>query len=297
MTQHTTLEFRQLTVLFCDIVDSTSLSQSMDPENWRHFLESYQDTCTRIFDNFGGHVHEYRGDGPLVYFGYPVAYEDAAFRAVSAGWEILQYFESLARDEAQAKQSSRESVPQVRISVHTGPVITGEMQGKKTATGAMIALAERLQREAEPNQIIISRDTYSLVKSNFTVMSIGARSLKGFEQTCECYLVKGPTSQGVNATPFTGRDNEMESLISEWQQLPPGRPVSHLIQGEAGVGKSRLVEEFSDRVRKQGVRVITLKCSPFHRNSFLFPILQELETYYQYISIDEKVVVDELRHL
>jgi class 3 adenylate cyclase/tetratricopeptide (TPR) repeat protein len=277
MSNQSPLELRQLTVMFCDIVDSTSLSQELDAETWRTFLENYQQICTQIFSKYGGHVYEYRGDGPLVYFGYPIAFEDSAYRAVAAGLEIKQYFIQLSNSHSGPLSVFDINAPKVRISVHTGPVITGEMRGRLTATGTMIALAERLQREAPANNLIISRDTLNLVKTKFLVTKLGKRSLKGFEQACECFLVENQANLTTEPTPFMGREAELETLSRAWNELTPGKPICHLIKGEAGVGKSRLVSEFKTRLGFHESQVITLQCSPFYQNSSFYPIIQAIK--------------------
>lgn len=277
MSNQTPLELRQLTVMFCDIVDSTSLSQELDAETWRAFLENYQQVCTQIFSKYGGHVHEYRGDGPLVYFGYPKPFEDSAYRAVAAGLEIKQHFIQLSRSHPSPLGQFDINAPKVRISVHTGTVITGEMRGKLTATGAMIALAERLQREAPPNNLIISRDTLNLVKTRFLVTRLGKRFLKGFEKACECFLVENQANLSTEATPFLGRETELEVLYREWEDLDSGKPVCHLIKGEAGVGKSRLINEFKTSLSRHESQVFTLECSPFHSSSSFYPFIQAVK--------------------
>ena len=290
MSDSSSLELRQLTVMFCDLVDSTSLSLKLDDETWREFIDEFQSTCERIFSAHGGYIHEYGGDGPLVYFGYPTPYEDCAFRAVSAGLELIQHFTDLSSNIETSAFPSLEYVPQVRIGIHTGPVVTGYMRGKPTATGSMVALAERIQREAPPNQLIISRDTLDLVKTRFVVEPLGVRQLKGFEEGKECFLVQGEDELTPDVTPFTGRATELELLKKSWLELKPrvgGR--FFLVSGEAGVGKTRLVNEFRSGIDSTENRIIKWQCSPYFNNSAFYPLIRAIKKSIEHLSQKQSI--------
>lgn len=267
---------QQLTVLFCDLVDSTILAQELDEEEWREFVETYQQACIRVFGQFGGHIHEYAGDGPLVYFGYPVAYEDSVFRAVSAGLKITREFANFSfvcTDEFGRSQVKR---PKVRVGIHTGQVITGDMRGRPTATGPMIALAERLQRLAPANGVVVSYDTFYIARSRFIAESLGFHLLKGFDQEVECFQIIKKSESYLSPTPFTARESELKKLSAMWEKAQRDGPQFIQIESDAGVGKSRLIYEFNKQIRERGGVSLRWTCSSFYKNSAFYPVIESL---------------------
>jgi class 3 adenylate cyclase len=172
-TQPPAGERRQLTVQFIDLVGSTTLSQQLDPEDYHTRVVTYQDAWQRVIARYEGHIAQYLGDGVLVYFGYPAAHEDDAVRAVRSGLEIV------------AAVSQLEFTPplQVRIGVHTGPVVVGEIgAGERTerlALGEPPNLAARVQGVAEPDTVIMSTVTHRLVQGLFECQDLGLQTLKG----------------------------------------------------------------------------------------------------------------------
>jgi len=173
-----------LTVEFIDLVGSTTLSQQLDPEDYHARVVAYQSACRQIIAHYEGHVAQYLGDGVLVYFGYPTAHEEDAVRAVRSGLEIvtavgqLQYTPPL----------------QVRIGIHTGPVVVGEIgageRTEKLALGETPNLAARVQGQAEPNTVVISSATYRLVQGLFACEAMGPQSLKNVAVPLELYRVQ-----------------------------------------------------------------------------------------------------------
>src|SRR5262245_28447934 len=182
-------ERRQLTVLFCDLVDSTVLASQLDPEDWREVVRAYQDTCAKVIARFEGHIAQYLGDGLLVYFGYPLAHEDDAQRAVRAG---LGMVEALGQLNVRLKQDLGVELA-VRLGIHTGLVVVGEVGGgtrqEQLALGETPNLAARLQGIAAPNTVVISAATVQLLGGFFTCQSLGAPALKGLAQPLEVYRV------------------------------------------------------------------------------------------------------------
>ena len=165
-------ERRQLTVMFIDVVGSTTLSQQLDPEDYHARVVAYQAVCHQVIARYEGHIAQYLGDGVLVYFGYPTAHEEDAVRAVRSGLEIVTAVSQL------------EFTPplQVRIGIHTGPVVVGEIgAGERTerlALGETPNLAARVQGVAEPDTVFISQATYRLVQGFFTCEVMGPQELK-----------------------------------------------------------------------------------------------------------------------
>src|SRR3989441_2875591 len=182
-------ERRHLTVLFCDLVDSTTLAGHLDPEDLREVVRAYHQTCAAVIRQFDGYLAQYLGDGVLVYFGYPLAHEDDAQRAVRTGLGMLQ---------AMAPLNTRLTLPPgdrlaVRLGIHTGLVVVGEVgegaRQEPLALGETPNLAARLQGLAAPNTLVISAATWQLLSGFFACQALGTPLLKGFAQPLEVYQV------------------------------------------------------------------------------------------------------------
>src|SRR5262245_20560614 len=178
-------ERRQLTVMFCDLVGSTALSEQLDPEELREVVQAYQESCTAVIRRYDGHIAQHLGDGLLVYFGYPAAHEDDAQRAIRGGLGILAELQDLNR---------RLQHPiQVRIGIHTGLVVVGEIgSGEKRevlALGETPNVAARLQALAEPDTVVMSGATYRLSEGFFVCRSLGLSTVKGISAPVEVYQV------------------------------------------------------------------------------------------------------------
>ena len=182
-------ERRQLTVLFCDLVDSTVLASQLDPEDWRAVVRAYQETCAMVIARCEGHIAQYLGDGLLVYFGYPLAHEDPAQRAVRAG---LGMVEALGQLNARLRQERGVQLA-VRLGIHTGQVVVGEIGGgvkhEQLALGETPNVAARLQGIAAPNTVVISAATFPLLGGFFACQPLGTPPLKGLAQPIEIYQV------------------------------------------------------------------------------------------------------------
>jgi class 3 adenylate cyclase len=175
-------ERRQLTVLFCDLVDSTALASQLDPEDLREVVRAYQETCAKVIARFEGHIAQYLGDGLLVYFGYPLAHEDDAQRAVRAGLGIVEALGQLNTHLGQERGVHLA----VRLGIHTGLVVVGDVGGgarqEQLALGETPNLAARLQGIAASNTVVISAATYQLLGGFFACQPLGTTLLKGFAQ-------------------------------------------------------------------------------------------------------------------
>src|SRR6266542_2754115 len=262
-------ERRQLTVLFGDLVDSTALASQLDPEEWREVIRAYQDACAKVIGRFEGHIAQYLGDGLLVYFGYPRAHEDDAQRAVRAGLGIVEA---------------------VRLGCHTGLVVVGEVGGgtrqEQLALGETPNLAARLQGLAAPNTLVISAATLQLLGGFFACQSLGTPPLKGFAQPLEVYQVLSESTArsrleavgGTGLTPLVGRAQEVGLLLERWAQVKDGVGQVVLLSGEAGIGKSRLVQVLKEHVASEPQAWLTpCQCSSYYRNSALYPMIDLLE--------------------
>jgi class 3 adenylate cyclase len=266
-------ERRQLTVLFCDLVDSTVLASQLDPEEWREVVRAYQETCAKVIARFEGHIAQYLGDGLLVYFGYPLAHEDDAQRAVRAGLGMVE-----AMGQFNARLSQEHGVQlNVRLGIHTGQVVVGEIGGgarhEQLALGETPNVAARLQGLAAPNTLMISATTVPLLGGFFACQSLGPHLLKGLPQPIEVYQVRyentvrsRPEAAGsTGLTPLVGREPEVGLLRERWAQVKDGLGQVVLLSGEAGIGKSRLVQVLTDQVAAEPQAWLTpCQCSPYY---------------------------------
>ena len=184
-------ERRQLTILFCDLVASTALSRQLDPEDYRAAVRAYQAACAPVIERFDGHVAQYLGDGLLVYFGYPLAHEDDAQRAVRAGLAMVEAMGALTT-RLEQQQGVRLAI---RVGIHTGPVVVGEMgaggRREQLALGETPNVAARLESLAAPNTVVISAALHQLVQGYFVCDDLGAPALKGVDTPLQVYRVLG----------------------------------------------------------------------------------------------------------
>ena len=279
-------ERRQLTVLFCDLVDSTVLASQLDPEELRDVVRAYQEACAKVIARFEGHIAQYLGDGLLVYFGYPLAHEDDAQRAVRAGLGIVEALGQLNTRLAQERGVHLA----VRLGSHTGLVVVGEVGGgtrqEQLALGETPNLAARLQGIAAPNTLVVSAATLQLLGGFFTYQSLGTSVLKGLAQPIEVYQVlhesmarsRLEAAGSTGLTPLVGREQEVALLRERWAQVKDGLGQVVLLSGEAGIGKSRLVQVLKEQVATEPQAWLTpCQCSPYYQNTALYPLIDLLE--------------------
>jgi class 3 adenylate cyclase/predicted ATPase/ABC-type transport system involved in cytochrome c biogenesis ATPase subunit len=279
-------ERRQLTVMFCDLVDSTALSRRVDPEDLQDIIRRFLDTCTQAIGRFNGYIAKYMGDGMLVYFGYPHAYENDAERAVYAGLAILDTVKGLTQENPHPEFGFGIAA---RIGIATGPVVVGEVMGQDTAKersvfGETPNLAARLQALAQPNQLIIDPVTKRHVGNAFDVVDLGAFSLKGFDSSVQAWQVlcsKSSTSrfesyQAIQLTNFVGREDEVALLLGRWRETIGGEGQVVFLCGEAGIGKSRMIRRLCDRLSNEQYQRVQFQCSPYHTNTAFYPAINFL---------------------
>ena len=273
-------ERRQLTVMFCDLVESTKLSSQLDPEDWRDVVRAYQRVCTEVIRRYNGHIAQLLGDGLLVYFGYPQAHEDDAYRAVRTGLGILAAME----DPNKELKRDKGITLAVRLGIHTGLVVVGAMGGggrqEQLALGEVPNIASRIEGLAAPNTIAMSEATSRLVEGYFTCELLGEHILRGVPQPLKVYRVLGES--GVHSrldiasarglTPLIGREQEVGLLFERWEQVKAGQGHVVLLTGDAGIGKSRLVQMLKDHVADEPHMRWECRSAEYYQNKALFPL-------------------------
>ncbi|MGD8276181.1 MAG: adenylate/guanylate cyclase domain-containing protein, partial [Thiohalocapsa sp.] len=276
-------ERRRITVLMCDLVGSTALSQRLDPEDLRDLLTDYQRVCEEAVGRHDGHIAQYLGDGVLVYFGYPRAHEDDAQRAVRCGLDILAGMQPLAP----AALGAEAVALQARIGVHTGRVVVGivgsGMRREQLAQGDTPNIAARVQSLAAPNTLLVSDTTWGLVQPAFDGDDAGERELKGVARPMRLWRVRsvkavesrhlGPMAP----TRYVGRIRQHQTLDAEWTTAFVGSARFITVRGEPGIGKSRLVSEFQRTLTGREVDILTMRCTSYTRNSAFQPVIELIE--------------------
>ncbi len=275
-------ERRQLTAMFCDIVGYTTLSAELDPEETRRLLREHWHAVKTITARFGGYIAQYLGDGALIYFGYPVAREDDAERAVNAALALLSH--------SDAGEGRGAGDLHVRIGVATGPVVVGmpSQAGRRPedalAIGSNVNLAARLQAMAAPDSLLIDDVTRGLVGEFFLVESLGDKPIAGLDKPQKIFQVIGPrlvrsrfeARRRTDTSIFMGRGHENGLAMEAWNKVQSGRCQVVVVKGEPGIGKSHFVWQFADAILSQGFEVIQLQCSPGQANTPFFPLVEAI---------------------
>lgn len=274
-------ERRYLTVMFCDLVGSTALSRQLDPEDLRPIIRAYQDCCAGLVARLDGFICRYIGDGILIYFGYPRAHEDDAERAVRASLEIVQSVGRLT--------VSGDMKLQVRIGITTGLVVVGELIGsgvsqEVAAIGDAPNIAARLQSMARPDSIVVDDTTRTLTQGLFKFDNLGPQQLKGLSDHVQAWRVLGErdrgsrfeATRGEQLVPMVNRNHEIGFLQDAWRQVGAGQGQFVLINGEPGIGKSRLLAAFTEKLGHGGHVELRFQGSPHHQSSALYPFLEQL---------------------
>jgi class 3 adenylate cyclase/predicted ATPase len=279
-------ERRFVTVVFCDMVGSTALSEQLDPEEFRDILLAFRETCSGVISRFGGYLARYIGDALLIYFGFPQAHDRDAQLAVSSALGIVRAVHNL-RETLRADIASQFGV---HIGIHTGLVIAGELVSDSTHEASAIVgetpnIAARLESLAPPDTVYISRATHDLVSDYFHCRSLGAMRIAGLSRPLEAFEVLA--DRGVRGrlqvlsarrlSSLCGRENELRTLMARWQQTKEGAGQIVLISGEPGIGKSRLVQSLDDMLGGDLRTVLVAYCASHTTNSALFPIIDLLQ--------------------
>jgi len=275
-------ERRHLTVMICDLVGSTALSARLDPEDMRAVIDAYHAACARITLNYDGFLAEFRGDGILAYFGYPLAHEDDAERTVRAALDIIA---AVARLETRAAEPLA-----VRIGIATGVVVIGDLSRdgalrEHAVVGETPNLAARLQTLAEPGTIVVAASTRRLIGDLFRLRDLGRHEVKGIAEPVAVWAVEGVSDsesrfeavRAAGLTDLIDREDEIDFLLERQRLAWKGEGQIVLISGEPGIGKSRLAAALAERIAGEPHRRLRYQCSPYHANSALRPFIAQLE--------------------
>jgi class 3 adenylate cyclase/tetratricopeptide (TPR) repeat protein len=286
-------ERRQITVMFCDLVDSTRLAGSLDPEDFGRVMQAFQHACGTIIERHEGHVSQYRGDAIEAYFGWPAAYEDASERAVRAGLEVTEAVKAIAGPEPL----------QVRVGISTGMVMVsesglGDPSKPSGAVGEALHVAARLQALAVPNSVVIAETTSRLISARFEREDLGLQSLKGVAAPVRAFIVRHvredttrfQAAHAAALTPLVGRRTELAFLQERWRDAKDGEGQTICISGMAGIGKSRIIHELEERIKSEPHFTLSLQCLPHCMQSPLFPVIQQIERLADLASEDSDAV-------
>jgi class 3 adenylate cyclase/tetratricopeptide (TPR) repeat protein len=260
-------------------VGSTAIAARLDPEEWRETLAGFHRVATAAITRFDGHVAKYLGDGVMAYFGWPAAHDNDAERAARAGLAILDAIANLNEQPGPVKLATR-------VGIDSGTVVIGKGAGNEAEVfGDTPNIAARVEAAAEPGTVAISDAAHRLVSGLFVVEDLGAQQLKGIEQPLQLYRVVRPSGvrgrfQAATAagglTPFVGREDELRSLISRWQRALDSDGQVALIIGEAGIGKSRLVQRFHQQIAGSAHLWIEAGAGALYQSTPFYPITEML---------------------
>ena len=284
-------ERRHLTAMFCDLVGSSWLAGRLDPEDWDEIVSAYHQSCESAVRRFDGHVAEKPGDGLIAYFGWPVAHENDADRAVRAALGVIDAMQDLnARLERE-----RGLRLQVRVGIDTGLVVVGKTGdgGEQRAIGNTLNVASRLQSVAKPDTVVISGATLNLVRAFFAVEDLGPKNLTNMASPVHAYRVicRSGVDRRFDAvgqaglTPLVGRDADVDRLLAVWSLAASGQSQIAFIEGEPGIGKSRLVKV----LRQEIAHSLEFRCSPYDSHSALFPVIRHLERWLGFDQLTDAV--------
>lgn len=274
-------ERRRMTVMFVDLAGSMTLSGRLDPEDLRNLMRAYQRTVATEVARFDGHVAQYLGDGVLTYFGYPKAHEDDAERAIRAALAIIRAVSAHRAPDGQPLAA--------HIGIATGLVVVGDLLvggavPEHAGFGHTPNVAARLVALAAPGEVVVSAATLELTGNLFEARDLGPHALKGMPAPLAVYSVLGERTvetrfqarRGSHVPAMVGREGDLALLADRWRRAAGGEGQVVLLTGEAGIGKSRLLRALEDMLAGIAHTRISNQCSPYHADSALHPMIQQL---------------------
>ncbi len=287
-------ERKQLTVLCCNLADLSTLPSRGDPEELQAVMAAFHRCCAEVIGRFGGEVDTLLADGVLAYFGYPQVHEDDAERGIRAGLALTTAMSSLGR------------APAIRIGIASGLVVVGELLGKgavqeHSAVGEALVLAEQLQSLAAANEVVIAESTRRLAGGRFNYRDLGLAEAKGFSEPVHGWRVTGVSAaasrfevrRGAGLSPLAGREDELKLLSRRWEQAAHGEGQVVALVGEPGVGKSRLVYEFTRSHHTQDWLLLEGASVSYGRASAYRPVIDLLKAYFGIEDRDDERTIRE----
>ena len=281
-------EYKQVTVMFCDMMGFTPLTDRLGPEETYNTMDQVYEILIKKVHDYDGTVNEMTGDGIMALFGAPIALEDAPQRAIRSAMSIHR---EVTRFNSKVRAEKGDFPPvKMRIGIHTGPVVVGtlgnDLRVEFKAVGNTVNLAARMENLAEPGTTYISEDTFKLTEGLFRFESLGEKKIKGKDEPVHVYQVIAPSTSrtrfDVSAesglTPFAGRERERELLLDGFERVKEGRGQAMSIIGEAGTGKSRLLYEFRKSINNECMTFIEGRCLSYSRNEAYHPLADLLKS-------------------
>lgn len=283
-------ERRQLTVMWCRVVVTDLLSERLDPEELYELIQEAHRVCAGVIHRFEGHIAQRFGDGLMVYFGYPRAHEDDAYRAVCTGLEVVEEMRRLNK----RLEGEKHVKLTMRVGIHTSMVVMQAVdrgdKREQLVSGDTPHIVAQLPGLAAPDTVVVSSSTLRLVENRFVYQNLGTHLLEEQSQPLAIYEIqqkrdswsKITTPPTAGMTPFVGRKQELGLLRERWQQAREGQGQVILLSGEAGIGKSRLVQVPQERMAQAAQTRIECRCSPYYQNSAFFPVVDYLKHWLQW---------------
>ncbi len=264
-------ERRVVTAVFADLVDSTSIAETMDPEDWTDLVNRVVAGMASAIERYGGTVTHFGGDSVLALFGAPLAHEDDPYRAVRAGLDIVDEVDRVA---AEIRAATGVAIA-VRVGINTGLVVAGDVAtgdlSTYTAIGDATNVASRIQSEARPGTVLVSRATYELIANDVLVVALEPVAVKGKAEPIDVFEVESAVTtnsrrRGIPGlqSPMVGRDDEFGRVLQLASIAEAGAGRLAVIMGEPGVGKSRLIAELETAVEEMdGAMIAVGRCASF----------------------------------
>jgi class 3 adenylate cyclase/tetratricopeptide (TPR) repeat protein len=296
-------EMKQVTVLFCDIVDSTPLTERLGPEAMRDLVAAFLEASLAEVQRYGGMAPQFTGDGFLALFGAPLTYEDHVRRALLAAAAIRR---ALGND-GEGADTDRLNLP-VRIGVHTGPVVFGpigeSLPMDRMVIGDTANVAGGLQQRAEPGAILLSETTRVSAQGYARVEPVGLLTLEGKAEPILAYRLLGVSHRrsaldeaaSAHKTIFVGRDNELVVLKEFLRQVENGQGQAIGVVGEPGIGKSRLLAEFHRQLAPESVTWVEGRCLSYGTSIPYLLVIDLLRGYCGIVETDTPdAIVEKVR--
>ena len=292
-------ERKQVTVMFCDMVGFTPLSERLGPEEAYSIMDRVYEILIHKVHDYEGTVNEMTGDGIMALFGAPITLEDAPQRAIRSAYAIHR---EISRFNDRVEQERGDSLAiKMRIGIHTGPVVVGtlgnDLRVEFKAVGDTVNLASRMEGFAEPGTSYVTEDTFKLTEGLFRFEALGEQEVKGKEEPIKVYRVIAPSSRRTRfdtsaergLTSFVGRERELELLLDGFERAKGGRGQAFSITAEAGVGKSRILYEFRKAVANENVTFLEGKCLSYSRGVAYHPVTDILKATFEVNGSDSDV--------